>query len=155
MGRVKKRPDLENAGINPFTSDLIIKVNKKHYNVMNKFDNPDKLEFTLEATPYCKVFEIAGCKQKMIDLPIRAKELLLYLIHSIDGAMDIIWIPRTGYMESNSIRSVNTFKEAVKALADQLYIYPHASLKDVYWINPNYFFKGDRIRKYPNNVRIK
>jgi hypothetical protein len=155
MGRIKKSPDLENAdlGINPFSVHLKIKVNRKVYKVI-KNGLPDTDDVTLESNPFTKVFEVAGYKANMQTLTIRGKELLLYLIHSIDGKSDVIWIDRAKYMKINNIKSVNTFKDAIADAAKHGYIQAHTDsrrFKDVYWINPHYMFKGDRVRKYPHN----
>lgn len=155
MARVKRKPDLINGiGINPFTEGLEIPVTKKIQEVKNKFGELDEKEYELEATKYTKIFEVRGSKAHVMDLPIRCKELYLWLIHSIQGGQDIIWIDKQEYMRSNGIKSINTFKEAIKGLYDNLYIYPHASLRDTYWINPHFFFKGSRILKYPDKVRV-
>lgn len=155
MTRIKKRPDLHSVGNNPFNEGLIVEVNKKVYDVINKFGNGDAIVYSMESTPYTKVFEVAGAKKRVMELPVRSKELLLYFMHSIDSGMDVLWIDRVGYMKAYGIKSVNTFKDAVRALSDSLFIYPHASIKDVYWINPHYFFKGNRVTKYKEKVRFK
>lgn len=154
--RIKKKPDLspEKIGINPFTEGLEIPITKKHQKVLNKFGVEDEREFDLEKTAYTKVFEVKAHKKQVVDLPIRCKELYLWLIHSIRAGQDIIWIDRHDYMRQNEIKSPNTFKEAIKGLCDNVYIYPHATLRDTFWINPHFFFKGSRINKYPNNVTI-
>lgn len=153
--RIKKKPDLTNVGINPFAESLEILVNKKFQKVINKFGELDEKEYELEATPYTKVYEVASHKKQVVDLPIRCKELYLWLIHSVKPAQDIIWIDRTAYMKQNGIKSPNTFKDAVKGLYEALYIYPHPEFRDTFWINPHFFFKGSRIMKYKNNVVIK
>lgn len=157
MARVGKKPDLysDKVGINPFTEGLEIAITKKSVRVMNKFDKPDTRDYDLEATPYTKVFEVAQHKKQVIDLPIRCKELYLWLIHSIGKAQDIIWIDKTDYMRKMGIKSLNTYKDAVRGLYENLYIYPHPTIRDTYWINPHFFFKGSRVNKYPNNVIVK
>jgi hypothetical protein len=157
MAKETKKPDLsiEKIGINPFTEGLEIAITKKSVKVINKFEQLDKREYDLESTPYTKVFEVAQHKKQIIDLPIRCKELYLWLIHSIGKAQDIIWIDKSDYMRKMGIKSVNTYKDAIKVLSDNAYIYPHSSIKNTYWINPHFFFKGSRINKYPRNVVVK
>lgn len=153
MTRIKEKPDLEKIGINPFTEGLKVRINPKAMDVINKYGDPDHLKFTFERVPYTKVLDQVGGKAKMVELPVRAKELLLHFLYSIETSTDVLWINRQAYMKTYGIKSVNTFKEAVRSLSEALFIYPHASIKDLYWINPHYFFKGSRISKYPNNVR--
>lgn len=148
------KPDLspENIGINPFTSNLQILTHKKQTKVLNKFNVEDIKEFDLEATPYTKVFEVTGDAEQIVELPIRCKELYLYLIHTIKSSQDCVWISPKTYMAKMKIKSINTFKEAVNGLCNNVYIGAHHKLKNVYWINPHYFFKGSRINKYPNSI---
>lgn len=154
-----KNPDLspESVGINPFTSNLTIFITKKEQKVINKFGEEDIKDFDLEATHYTKVFGVEGAQQQVGDLPIRCKELYLFLIHGLKPAQDIIRIDRKEYMKQMGIKSVNTYKKAVMGLCDGLYIQPHHNPKfvSVYWINPHYFFKGSRVRKYPDKLVVK
>lgn len=157
MEREKKRPELnaEVLGVNPFVEGLQIYVTKKAYKVLNKFEQVDEKQYELESTPYTKVFDVVGDRKQVSDLPIRSKELYLFLIHSIRAAHDYIWIDRHAYMAQMGITSVNTYKSAIKGLSENLYIYPHYKIKDVFWINPHYFFKGSRINKYNKNIILK
>lgn len=159
-GRPKERPELENInlGLNPLIDEegyeFKFKVKRGSYDVTNKFDLPDKKEYFRESTPFTKVYEVAGFKDTTKELPVRAKELLLYIIMYVESGQDIIWINRKEYMADNGIKSVNTFKTAIEELANKRYVCPHIKIKDLLWINPKYLFKGDRIAKYPNNVEI-
>jgi hypothetical protein len=155
MGRIKEKPNLDNAGINPFSSELKIRVNKKYKDVLNKFGDADKLESVFESVGHTKMFDQVGAKALVSSLSVRAKELYLHIMYSLISGQDILWIHRDRYMEMYGIKSVNTYKDAVGDLSDKLFVYPHASLKDTYWINPHYFFKGSRQSKYPNNLVIE
>lgn len=159
MARLKVKPDLskESVGINPMISGLKIYTVKKQFKVINKFLEDDIKENDLEAIPYTKVFEVEGGKHQVLDLPIRGQQLYLWLIHSLSSAQDCVWIDVRAYMKRMNIKSVNTYKKAVSDLCDGLYIAPHhkPKFKDVYWINPYFFFKGSRINKYPDRVYVK
>lgn len=157
MAKPITKPELnsETLGINPFIEGLTIYVTKKSQKVLNKYKEEDTKEFDLESTPYTKVFDVNGDRKQVSDLPIRSKELYLHLIHTLKSAQDYVWIDKAAYMKLMRISSVNTYKVAVRGLSDGLYIYPHYKIKDVYWINPHYFFKGSRINKYPKNTVVK
>jgi hypothetical protein len=154
MGRRKEKPDLENVGINPFTESLQITVTKARRDVMNKFGDADYIESQFESVRYTKVFEQTGVKVLLSMLSVRAKELYLHIMYSLEPSTDIIWVHRGRYMSTYKIGSVNTYKDAVKNLAENGFIYPVIGMKDVYWINPHYFFKGDRASKYRDKVRV-
>jgi len=160
MGRLKIRPEIDESklGLNPLIGDedykLRIPARKKSRNVINKFKEPDVKEIYIEATPFTKVFDVTGGKDNMMNLPIRSKELLLYVMYYIDVGCEYIWINRQEYMKNNGIKSVNTFKKAIEDLSIRRYVCPHIKIKDLLWINPYYFFKGDRLGKYPNNIEV-
>lgn len=160
MGRKKIRPEIDESkmGLNPFVGGYEIKleipVRKLERKVTNKFDNPDVQEFYLEVAPYTKLYEVAGGKEKMAKLPLRSKEMLLYILHYLESGQEYIWINRSEYMKMNGIKSVNTFKTAVEELSLRSYVCPHVKIKDLLWINPGLFFRGNRVDKYPNNLKI-
>lgn len=158
MGRPRKISEIteDNLGINPFSFNLKIDVTKKKRVVINKYGNEDIDEYSLESTPYTKIFEYANLKDKVNSLGIRAIELLFFIINNLKGQQDYIVINRNEYMKLKGISSINTFKKAVYELCkDDGYIYPHATLCNVYWINPRFMFKGSRLNKYPKNIVVK
>lgn len=153
MGRTKKKPDLDesNVGVNPFEQKLEVRV-RSGYNKRIKGGVEVKEEWESEYDPYTKVYEIKGYKANMQSLPIRSKEMLLFLIHSVESGRDWIWINRVEYMKDNNINSVNTYMKALKVLCDEGYISRHPKT-DVYWINPQVFFKGNRIKKFHHKIK--
>lgn len=160
MGRRKIKPEVvpDEMGVNPFVSGysekLSIPVRKLERKVLNKFDEPDISEFFMEATRFTKLYEVAGGKAKMMQLPLRAKEMFLYILFYLESGNEFIWINRYEYMKQNNIRSVNTYKAAILELSYKGFICPHVKLKDVLWINPHHFFKGSRIDKYPAALKV-
>jgi hypothetical protein len=55
-------------------------------------------------------------------------------------------------MQENKISSLNTYKDAIKELIKYGFV-NSTTVQDVYWINPEFFFKGDRLKKYSSNVK--
>lgn len=158
MGRPRKKPeniDDEFMGKNPLMNDVMIPVRRLTKKKIGDNGEIDVEYSLMEVTPFTKVFEIAGYKKLMMDLSVRGKEMLLYLIHYIPSGKDYMWINRKDYMDHNRIKSTHTFLSALQELSDARYIYPHAYLKDVIWINPVLFFKGSRINKYNEQLTIK
>lgn len=157
MGRPRITPDIieEELGANPFVAALKIQTTKKVTPVVNKFGNDDVKEFELESTPYTKVFQVKNELMPFELLPLRSKELYLFIIHKIPQTKDYLWIDRVKYMSGMKIKSVNTFKEAVSRLALGGYVAKHDLIQDLLWINPQYFFKGSRINKFKDNVYVK
>jgi hypothetical protein len=145
----------EDMGINPFTKKLEIYVYKKEQYVLNKFGKPDIKEFDLEVAKYTKLFDVPGDKKLLSFMPIRSKELYLFIMYSLTSSKDYVWVDKKSYMKTMGINSINTYKTAINGLCDASIIYKHHWIPDVFWINPQYFFKGSRINKYPDNIIIK
>lgn len=146
--------DEDALGTNPLAEGLSIPVNKKYKEVL-KNGYPTEEEHTMEATKFTKVFEFADDKYHSIVMPIRCKEMLLFIIMSMESGKDFVWIDKKSYMENMGIKSPNTLRKAFKWLSAGNYINKHATIRDFWWINPKFIFKGNRIAKYPNNIGIK
>ena len=157
MGRKRVHPEIieSELGANPFLTGLEIAVTKKINKVINKFGEEDIREFDLEATPYTKLFQVKDAKVQISELPLRSKELYLYILHAIKGSKDFIWIDRVEYMKEMNIKALNTFKASIRDLALGGYVSRHETITDLLWINPNFFFKGSRINKYKNKLKYK
>lgn len=148
------RPEIneEEMGKNPLVKKLEILITKKKQDVINKFGQIDIKEYDLEYAKYTKLFDVPGDKKMLSAMPIRSKELYLFIMYSLTAGKDWLWVDKMAYMKTMAITSINTYKTAIRGLSDNNIIYPHSWMKDVFWINPQYFFKGSRINKYPNNI---
>lgn len=155
MARKTEKPDLDNIkAVNPYSVGLVVRVNKKVREVINKYGNPDRLEFEMEATRFTRVFEQAGINLLVKELPIRCKEMYLHVMYHVEIGKECIWLPREQYMNDMGIKSLTTFRETVRGLEERALICHVTGYTDTYWINPHYFFKGDRVSKYKNNVVV-
>lgn len=152
-----KMPEYDDAklGVNPLSIGLVIPVTKRHKSVEKNNGQIVPEEHIIESTKFTKVFEFVDDKYDSIVMPIRCKEMLLYIIMSMESAKDFIWIDKVSYMENMGIKSPHTWRKTVKWLSFKNYIAKHATIKDFWWINPKFIFKGNRIMKYPNQHKIK
>lgn len=105
----------------------------------------------VEYLNYVKVFNLEVSTSEVISLGLRAKELLLYVIYNLRIAQDFVVIDRKLYMELHKIKTEPTYLGAVKELVKLGFIAPTADIRDVFWINPFYFFSGSRLKKFPGN----
>ena len=152
--RIKKPVfNAQDLGVNPCVTNLQIIVSKIEFKGQYKRVDDILLPVVkeVEKTPYSKLYCTSGRRLIINQLSPRTKELLLWLMFEIESSEDFIWINKQRYMQENNISSINTYKEAVKELVRYAFLSP-TIITDVYWINPSYFFKGDRIKKYPNNI---
>ena len=117
---------------------------------------PTKKVYYLERQQYAKLFYCDGAKDKIYKLSPAAKSLFLYVLHHLEHGKDWVIIDRKLYMQKNGISSINTVKKAISELWSVNLINPTAAYPNlVYWINPKYFFCGNRTKKYPDNLIIK
>jgi len=85
-------------------------------------------------------------------LSLRSKEMLLWIMGRLRSGDDIVVINRGRYMEELGITSLPTVRKAIKGLIDTGII-AKTNIRGVYYINAIYFFRGSRIRKWPECSR--
>ena len=154
--KAKPKFNENDLGKNPFEERFIIHVREIVFKNQYTRDadgilNPVTLE--LEKEPMTKVYSSPILRKIIMGLPNKAKEMFLFLMYDCDYGKDYIWINRERYMEETGITASNTVVSSLKILHAQNIIIP-TIYKDVYWLNPAYFFKGDRVSKYPNNIQL-
>lgn len=148
--------DDNKLGKNPLANDFEIKASQLVFKDSFKKDNNDWLHATniVEQDKSTKVYIKSEYRKIISNLTAGSKSLFLWLIYEADNNKDYIWINKTRYMEENSITSINTYKKAVNELVRYCVIYPMLGKRNVYWINPRLMFNGNRITKYPDNIKI-
>ena len=147
----------EMLGTNPFTDKLVVYVSRIEYKGQFKKDKDGYVLPVIGEIEYeslCKIYVNSEKRKKTNALSTRAKELLLWLLYEVKSNEDFIWINRVRYMNENNISSVNTYRAAVKDLIIHGFI-TRSVVNAIYWINPSLFFSGNRIAKYPKNIKYK
>lgn len=149
----KPKFKMSELGINPCTTSLIIPVNELEFKGQYKKDGDVFINASkeVEATPYAKIYITAERRKLVAGLSSSAKELYLWIMYEIDPSEDALWINKQRYMEENNT-SLNTYKKSVEELIRYAFI-AYTIVKDVYWINPDFFFRGDRVNKYPTKIK--
>ncbi len=54
-------------------------------------------------------------------------------------------------MKEANITSINTYKKGLNDLI-RYGVVSQTTIKDTFWINPEFFFKGSRTGKYPDKI---
>lgn len=155
----KKHVTDDMVGLNPFTVGLKIPVNilvsdkywEKDYVEGNPVVVPADLE--LERTPYCKLYIDAKRRKKVGELSARGKDLLTFIMYEVETGKDYVWINKGLYMKENKVASLTTYKSALKELISNGFLSGTVFASNGwYFINPDLFFNGSRVKKFPNNV---
>lgn len=100
---------------------------------------------------YSKVFTQAGFRLHISAIPMQGKALFLWLLYEIEYGVDFVEISKKRFVDECK-SNYKLLSEGVKQLIDAGLIAP-TSVDGVYWLNSMLFFKGDRIAKYPNNLK--
>lgn len=143
----------KDLGFNPFINSLVIPVIEKHFKEQYKKSDDvlvpviQEVEYTEIAKLYCS----AERRKITNNLSLRAKELFLWIMYEIDHGKDFLWVNKKRYMEEVEITAIDTYKNAMKELIRYGFL-GLTVIQDVFWINPDLFFKGNRITKYPNKI---
>lgn len=149
----KPKYDYKTLGINPFSISLEIKVKELELLNAYKKDGDEWMPVTneVEDTPFTKMFITSERRIIVSNLSPAAKELYLWIMFEIDAGKDALWINKERYMLENHT-SINTYKKALEDLI-RYAIISQTVVQGVYWFNPDFFFRGDRIKKYPKNLK--
>jgi|GEM_PF-1980184 len=143
----------QEIGGNPFVGDLEIKVVERI--IEGQFIKGDdgyvRAKVQLEYDIYAKLYTDAKRRKEINELPLRSKEILLWLLFSLSPGKDYVWINKRRYMKECNVSSIDTYKNALKELIKKKYLC-YSVMPDVFWINPYKFFKGSRVNKFPDKV---
>lgn len=154
-----KKPKFTYAqlGHNPcVNSGFVVEVNSITFKDQYKKDSSGLLlpvNTEVENVPYTKVYVTSSRRIIISGLSPSAKELYLWIFFEIEHGKDALWINKDRFMLENHT-SLNTYKKALDELI-RYALLAFTVVKDVYWINPDFFFKGNRIEKYPDNIVLK
>lgn len=138
---------------NPFTNTLVIETRTLTNNTQFIQDEGilNHVTYTVETDPITKLYTNSNKRLEVNKLPPQASKMFLWIMYTIEAGKDYLWINKERVMKEMDISSINTFKKCIEELVSHQIIHVTA-IKDTYWINPTYFFKGDRSRKYPKNI---
>jgi hypothetical protein len=159
-----KRPDIDpkRMGLNPFMTNVFIKARafdtNKHTLVRTEDDVIIKTgtlsdKITVEEQSFTKVFHDTDYRNIILQLPEEGLRLYNYIIYQLDSNEDYLWLNESNYKIAANT-SIRVFRDGVDQLNRYGVICP-TLYKDVYYINPMIFFCGNRLKKFPNNIKLR
>ena len=148
------RPDIseENMGRNPFLASLEVRVRPIRSGYVPDGEMLVDNYIDLEVDTYFKMFDKAEQRLITAGLSFRALQVWTWAMYTIESGKDYLWVNVGRVMEECGMKSIKTFKAAIAELCRYGYIAPCVGHKNVYWINPAIAFKGNRAKKFPENV---
>ena len=101
-----------------------------------------------------KLYTCPNNRKAIASLSPMSSKLFLWIMYEVERGVDHIQIKRVRMMKELGIKSINTYKRCVLELSVAKIVYK-TPIKDLLWVNPAYFFKGNRVSKYNKNINIK
>jgi hypothetical protein len=106
----------------------------------------------IDVSASCRIYVDAVFNEDRNNLSLRSKEMFLWMIGKLRSGEDVVLIHPENYMALFDIASVSTVRKAIKGLINADII-AKTDVRNVYFINANYLFRGSRIRKWPEHSR--
>lgn len=160
MNKIEKQ-QLESA-YNPFKADLQIparnlSIQRKVVETKDIQDGiivrqPDTLTTSVivEDMPYTRVYNPAGYRLHINSLSPNAKSVYLWFVYELESNYEWLYLNKRRYkLECGG--TWNDLQSGLIELSHAGIINP-SIVKDVYWINPRFFFNGNRLNKYPDCI---
>lgn len=133
---------------NPFKTFLVIETSeirpKKQYNIST---------IVVEKTKPLSLWIDDALLQATKNMSTSAKDMVFYILRYLGENRETIEITFENYCARMGEMSLRTFQRAIFELDDVL-IAKKKTRKNVYYINPYYFFKGSRVKAYPDYINI-
>jgi hypothetical protein len=152
---------MKNTGeTNPFTEDLVIVPGRRmiDYNEYNKnkkkYDDEGVMPYMFfESADKMSVYTNPSIRITLCNMSGSALKILVWLQQSIDYGTDIIKFNTNKFLKETGM-STSTFQKAKEELITNNIIALKESDKKYWWINPIIMFKGNRTKKYPDNIAV-
>lgn len=161
MGRPRLADDFDERqmGLNPYAVGL--KIKSRRYYVSDKTAVVNTTEgyvtdfrktvgvtqaVDAERDESTKVYRNAANRANLGRLPARASHLFVWLVQTIKAGKDYVIVNIDLYLRETET-SKSTFQRAVRDLVDAGILY-YTRWGAVFWINPTYFYNGNRLSRY-------
>lgn len=155
--------DKLDASVNPFTvNEFVVNVRKRTGSGYIRSGKDDKGKdimiqsmYLSEAEEFAKIYINSAHRQIMAGLSSAARCLLVWLIYELESGKDWIWVNRNRFVKEHGYSDDRTYRNAVEDLMRYgIIAMVGGGMNDVFWINPRFFFFGDRKMKYKKYIKV-
>lgn len=147
--------DESTLSINPFVYSLSIGVSKN--TTLSKYKSSEGVllndVFYYDRSPSTKLYHSKDNEDVISMLSPTSLRLFYFIANRMVKGKDWVQVNKEYFMSKYGVKSVNSFKDALKELQRYLIIVS-THYDTVYWVNPNFMFNGDRCKKYPDNLKV-
>lgn len=151
----KKKQKILNPNNPLITNDLKIIVNENTNT--DEFERKNGIiihkEYTAERAKVTKLYTSATNRKKIADNSPIAKNIILWIMYQIEYSQDYLYFDKFEFMSENKVKSIKTVNAALTELIKNKII-AKSNIKDIYFFNPVYLYRGSRQKNYPDNVEV-
>lgn len=141
--------------VNPFTYSLSIRVTKS--TSLGKYKLSDSIllndVYYYDRQQSTRLYHSRDNEDVISMLSPTSLRLFYFIANRMDKGKDWVQVNKEYFMSKYKVKSINSFKDALKELQRYLIIVS-THYDTVYWVNPSFMFNGDRVKKYPNNLNV-
>ena len=141
--------------VNPFTYSLSIRVTKS--TSLGKYKLSDSIllndVYYYDRQQSTRLYHSRDNEEVISMLSPTSLRLFYFIANRMVKQRDWVQINKEYFMSKYGVKSINSFKDALKELQRYLVIVG-THYDTVYWVNPSFMFNGDRIKKYPSNLNV-
>lgn len=152
-GTVTYRKALLRDKLNPLAKSLVIK--KKNLSVpleteVSEDGSVIRQYRLIEYNSSVKIYSSPHLREVVMSLTPSACVLFNWIPYLLRDGEDYVYINKKRALKEVGI-SDKTFRNNMQELYDKELLLS-TEQKNIYWFNPSYFFKGDRLKKYPEKI---
>lgn len=162
---MSKKPIIDELklGVNPLTMSLEVKVRqiKTTESLLSEYTEGVHLpigkidkSYVLENVAFTKVYHSAFWRDIVVDLTPKALQVWVYITFDLEQGKDYYWINTTYLVSKLKLKNKRELTELIDNQLVRYGLLSKTIIDDVYWINPTIVFCGNRIKKYPNNIKM-
>ena len=155
MGKEKIKPvySYDTLGKSPFIGNLSIPATLLPISEYIEDRDGDMMpkEVWVERTPFVRLYIISEHRKFTNNLSDKATCLFLWILFEMEHGHDYLWVDKNRYMSERGIKSYNTYINASKELVRYCFL-AYTPVKDVFWVNPNFAYRGNRVKRFRDNV---
>lgn len=135
---------------NPFTNNFVVEASEVRFNRTYYHLGVTVVEKNKPMSLWMKPHILKG----IVKFSPSAKDMIFYIMTHLGHNKEAIQIEYVSYCEKTGLEiTQRTFQRAIVELTNRV-IEKKATRKNMYYINPDFIFKGSRINAYPDKVEV-
>lgn len=161
--KIKPEINEKKLGFNPFMTNITLKgrMLDKEENIIIQSDKgvgvpvgTFKSTIVIEEQSFTKIWHDTDFRNIILKLDEVSLKLFIFIQYQLEPNKDYIWINSRLFQDTACVKHKSEYIEAMEKLV-RYSIVTTTIYPDVYWINPLILFSGNRLKKYPDNLKLR